>query len=271
MKIKHKYELTRSDDCSPEKIIDIILKNRGIKNKKGLISPLSPLKIKLTDFGFKRQITNTLRLLTKIKRNGGMIVVYTDYDADGITGGAILWETLYLLGFKVMPYVPHRKHEGYGFSKIGIDNIKKTYNPSLIISVDHGITASEKITYAKSLNIEVIVTDHHLKSEKFPTNAYAVFHISDLSGSGVAYFFAKEIFNHFKNDKNSNSKQLGTNFSSDYLILATIGTIADLVPLIGPCRSLAKYGLNAFSAIDRVGLKHILRDAGILGKKISPY
>ena len=55
-----------------------------------------------------------------------MIVVYTDYDADGITGGAILWETLHLLGFKVMPYVPHRKLEGYGFSKIGIDNVKKS-------------------------------------------------------------------------------------------------------------------------------------------------
>ncbi len=90
-----------------------------------------------------------------------MVVVYTDYDADGITGGTILWETLNLLGFKAMPYVPHRQKEGYGFSKIGIDAIKKQYNPSLIISVDHGITAVEQIAYAKKINIPIIVTDHH--------------------------------------------------------------------------------------------------------------
>lgn len=201
-----------------------------------------------------------------------MIVVYTDYDADGITGGAILWETLYLMGFKVMPYVPDRRKEGYGFSITGIDNVIKSYNPSIIISVDHGITKVKEIEYAKNKGIKVIVSDHHLKAEKIP-KADAIFHISALSGSGVAYFFAKEIFNRLKSSISNKAivDKLTDNFSTDYLSLASIGTIADLVPLIGPSRSVAKHGLEVFPKVKRYGIKHIIKQAGIEGKEITPY
>src|SRR3989344_7767356 len=161
MKIIFKQEIKSTDKLKTEELIDILLKNRQIKNKKEFLHPTHPAKINLTDFGFKREVKKTLKLLDSIKKNNQMIVVYTDYDADGITGGAILWETLHLLGFKVMPYVPHRKLEGYGFSAKGLDNVKKKYNPALIISVDHGITAKEKVTYAKKIDIDVIITDHH--------------------------------------------------------------------------------------------------------------
>src|SRR3989344_4873746 len=196
MKIIFKQEIKSTDKLKTEELIDILLKNRQIKNKKEFLHPTHPAKINLTDFGFKREVKKTLKLLDSIKKNNQMIVVYTDYDADGITGGAILWETLHLLGFKVMPYVPHRKFEGYGFSKKGIDNVKKEFDPALIISVDHGITKVEEIKYATKLGIKIVITDHHLKGEKIP-KAESIFHIPALSGSGVAYFFAKEIFNYF--------------------------------------------------------------------------
>ena len=272
MKIVYKDEVKPNEKLTPDKLIEIILKNRQIKEKEKFLNPPHPEKINLTDFGFKRELKKTLNLLEKIRAEGKMIVVYTDYDADGITGGAILWETLHLLGFKAMPYVPHRKREGYGFSLKGIDAVKKLYHPALIISVDHGITAKDKITYAKKLGIPVVVTDHHLKPEKLPTDAVAVFHIPGLSGSGIAYIFAKAIMENFSIGIETHSHaSLQNNFVSDYLSLASIGSIADLVPLLGPTRSIVKYGLAAFPKVNRIGIKHILQQAGIERRKITPY
>src|SRR3989339_2006989 len=287
MNITFKNEIKLQDNIADKEIVDLILKSRHIKDLEEFLNPKSPLKISLFDFDpkYKLYLIKVIKLLKDIKKNQQMIVVYTDYDADGITGGAILWETLHLLGFKVMPYVPHRKFEGYGFSKKGINNVKKEFDPALIISVDHGITKVEEIKYAKSLGIKIIITDHHLKGEKIP-KAEAVFHIPALSGSGVAYFFAKEIFGSFQTSAGKKTSEvkantlhkartsevkLKTNFATDYLALASIGTIADLVPLTGPSRSVVKYGLEAFPKIKRFGIKHILKQAGIEDKKITPY
>jgi len=270
MRLKIKKKISKDKLVTVEDIIKIILKIRNVTDQKEFLKPTHPSTITLSHFGFKKELTKLFSLLKKIKAEGKMIVVYTDYDADGITGGAIMWETLHLLGFKVMPYVPHRKLEGYGFSKIGIDTIKKQFDPGLIISVDHGITASEKITYAKSLGIPVVVTDHHLKPEKLPTDAAAIFYIPVLSGAGVAYFLAKAIFENLK-FQISNFKLLEDHFSSDYLSLAAIGAVADLVPLTGQTRSLVYHGLLACTKTKRPGLIAIFKQAGIEGKIITPY
>jgi len=284
IKIIFKHEVKPSDKITPQQLVDLILKHRQIKDINEFLNPQSPLKISILDFGFKKEWGKTLKLLKEIKKKNQMIIVYTDYDADGITGGAILWETLYLLGFKTMPYVPNRKTEGYGFSIIGIDKVIKKFNPALIISVDHGITKVKEIEYAKKKGIKIIITDHHLKSDKTP-KAEAIFHIPELSGSGVAYFFAKEIFTRLqkqsigrtaavkeeRSDGKTTAVKLKENFETDYLALASIGTIADLVPLIGPSRSIAKLGLDAFSKVKRYGIRHILKEAGIENKKITPY
>lgn len=269
MKIIFQNEVKQ--EKKPEEIVNLILKNRRIEKIKDFLNPPSPLSFSLKSFGssFESSFKKVVEILKEIKTKNEMIVVYTDYDADGITGGAILWETLYLLGFKVMPYVPDRKKEGYGFSKKGIDNVIEKFHPSLVISVDHGITKIKEVEYLKEKGIKVIITDHHLKGEKIP-QAEAVFHIPSLSGAGVAYFFAKEIFDSFK--KETTYHQVLVNyFASDYLVLATIGIIADLVPLLGACRSIVKYGLANFSKTRRLGIKHILKEAGIEGKKITPY
>ena len=124
-------------------IVDYLLQDRKIPDIKSFINPQLPENIHLSSFfknskEYQSSFGKIIKLLKEIQKKEKTIVVYTDYDADGITGGAILWETLHLLGFKVMPYVPDRKTEGYGFSKKGIDNIKKQFDPALIISVDHG-------------------------------------------------------------------------------------------------------------------------------------
>src|SRR3989339_1582306 len=212
MQITFKNEIKLQDKLDDKTVLNLILKSRNIKDLGQFLNPPSPLTLNLENFGpYKKPFEKVIKILESIKEKNQMIVVYTDYDADGITGGAILWETLHLLGFKVMPYVPHRKLEGYGFSKTGIDNVKSKFDPALIISVDHGITKVEEIEYAVTLGIKIIVTDHHLKGEKIP-KAEAVFHIPALSGSGVAYFFAKEIFEYYAGTSEVNAVLANNNF-----------------------------------------------------------
>ena len=168
MKITFKYEIKESDKLDANDLTKIVLKHRNIKDIARFLSPQTPLSISLLNYDkkYRLRLIKVIKILKEIKKNDQMIVVYTDYDADGITGGAILWETLHFLGFKVMPYVPDRKKEGYGFSILGIDNVIKEFNPSLIISVDHGITKVKEVEYAKKKSIRVIITDHHLKSDR---------------------------------------------------------------------------------------------------------
>lgn len=214
------------------------------------------------------------------------IVVYTDYDADGITGGAILWETLHALGFKAFPYTPSRITEGYGFSTQGLDAVKEKYDPALIISVDHGITADSMVQYAlEKLGIPIIVTDHHHRQEeKVPKLAKAIFHIPALSGSGVAYYVGKEIMQYqisntqfsISKNINSNSLELGIRnlehaFGHDYVGIAAIGTIADLVPLQGPSRSIAYHGLKNLTSTQRPGLVALKKVSDHIGKTVTTY
>ncbi len=265
MKISFHKELKKA--ASVEEVVEALLEMRGVKDKSSFLSPKHPREISLFDFGLKDEFEKALSLLKKVKKEGRKVIVYTDYDADGITGGAILWETLYSLGFDALPYVPHRQREGYGFSFEGLKKIKKLYDPGLIISVDHGISAAEKIAFAKEkLGIPIIVTDHHLKPKELPSEAHAIFHIDSLSGSGVSYFFSKEVFKAL-----GGAKSLENLFESDYLALASIGTIADLVPLIGPSRSIAKYGLEVFNSAKRHGIRELTKVSGIEGRKITPW
>lgn len=267
--IKRKIE----DKVGPSEIIDLLLKDRSITDKKLFIHPIHPKNISLRDFFEKKpylqQRDKVFKLLSDIHARGEMVVVYTDYDADGITGGAILWQTLAALGFHVMPYVPNRKTEGYGFSRFGIDTVIQKYKPAVIISVDHGIVAHDEVLYAQTQGIPVIITDHHQRFGIDP-EAFAIFHTDQLSGAGVAYFFAKEIFEHLKSSTTHN-ELLTTNFENDFLALAAIGTIADMVPLLGPARSVTKYGLSAFSQLTKPGLHSLVQQAGLMGKTIGTY
>lgn len=266
-------------------IVDLLLYNRGLiesRAKKEFLNPPHPISLTLTDFGFTH--TYVTRAIKQIwmchplhplnKSPDKPIIVYTDYDADGITGGVILWETLHLLGFRVFPYVPNRISEGYGFSTRGLDRVKAKYDPALVISVDHGIVADSQITYSSHhLGIPVLVTDHHTRQEeKIPKHALAIFHIPALSGSGVAYYVAKEIFaNANFQFPIPNTDKLSKLFLNDYVGIATIGTVADLVPLRGPSRNIVFHGLPILTSTERVGVQALKHVAGHIGKKVTTY
>ncbi len=232
-----------------ENIVGVLLKNRRVSNE--FLHPPDPWSLTPDDVGIdKKMLKKAIVRITKAVKDHEPIVVYADYDADGITAGAIMWETLHGLGANVMPYIPHRAEEGYGLSMKGIDAVRAQYDPSLIITVDHGITAKDKVAYAKSLGMEVLVTDHHVKPKDLPD--CTIVHTTDLCGAGVSWFVAKQL----------GSPDIG---------LAAIGTIADLVPLTGANRSIVKYGLTEINKTKRVGFIALMRDAGIAPGMLSTY
>src|SRR5690606_20291471 len=112
---------------------------------------------------------------------------------DGITASAIVWETLTSIGGKIMPYIPNRITEGYGLSKIGIENALVKYpDLKIIITVDNGIVANDSIEYANKKGIDVIITDHHVSTENKPP-AFSIIHSTKICGAAVAYLFSKYI------------------------------------------------------------------------------
>lgn len=264
-----------NEDKRIEAICKIILANRKIKTTSQISEFLNPplpqdYSLKKLEINPSEMKKGTSRIIKAVKNNE-KIIVYTDYDTDGICGGAIIWETLNSIGANVLPYVPERDAEGYGLSIIGLNKIlennfyTRNGSPSLIITVDHGITAFEAIKEAKKRNIDVIVCDHHLKDKK-EVEADAIIHTIKLCGAGVAWYLAREI--------------LSTSFYrnifyqallNDLLDLAAIATIADMVPLTGANRSLVESGLSIINKTKRLGLIEIIKEAGLSDKKITPY
>ncbi len=261
--------------------LDELLRIRGLvtpKDRELFLNPPNPVTLSPKDVGIDgAELGQVLKRITKAIEKKESIVVYADYDADGITAGAVMWETLWKLGARVMPYIPHRAEEGYGLSVKGIDAVREQYDPTLIITVDHGITAHEKVAYAKTLGIDVIVTDHHVKPDKVPD--CLLVHTTQLAGSGVSWFVAKTLLLSTPGvDEAGTSKATLSHSGStpgveamDLLALAALGTIADLVPLTGANRAIAKYGMAAMKTTHRVGLNALMADAGITKEGIETY
>ncbi|HTK03170.1 MAG TPA: single-stranded-DNA-specific exonuclease RecJ [Alphaproteobacteria bacterium] len=233
-------------------IIKTLLKNRKITNSKEFFSPKDPHSIKLKALGIKgSEVKKAIERIKQAKNNKEDVIIYGDYDADGICATAILWESLHKFGLEVLPHIPDRFEEGYGINPKSVENLKlKIPNLKLIVTVDNGIVAYEGIEKAKELEIDVIILDHHQREpKKLPTDY--ILHTTEVCGSGLAYLFSKE---------------LGF---GEGLELAAIGTIADQMPLVKINRSIVKYGLQELNKTKRLGLKMLFADAKI--EEIGTY
>lgn len=247
-------------------IIKILLDNRGLRTslqKEEFLKPQHPLRISLKDVKIEeKQVSKSIARIKKAISNGQRILIYGDYDTDGICATAILWESLYDLTDKVTPYIPDRFSEGYGLSAKAIKKLKDEYpDLSLIITVDNGIVANDAVESANELNIDVIITDHHQKEKDLPS-AYSIIHTDLISGSGISWFLSREIAKNF-NDEVSKT--------DNGLELAGIGTISDQLTLIGVNRSIAKYGLESLNSTKRVGLKALFEEAGVKSGSLGTY
>jgi len=249
-------------------IIGVLLKNRGIRTKaqrKDFFSPTQPekfslSKLKIDSVSLKKALLRIKKALAKEEK----IIIYGDYDADGICATAILWETLFYLNKKTLPYIPERFSEGYGLNKETVKNLKKKHPKlGLIITVDNGIVAHEAVNVANEIGIDVIITDHHLPEKRLP-KAHAIIHTTEIGGAALAWILSREI-----------RKALKGQSLVRGLSLAALGTISDQLPLIGANRSFARYGLEALNRTQRLGLLELLKEAGIkkgsAGWRIGTY
>jgi len=192
------------------------------------------------------------------------IIIYGDYDADGVTSTAVLYLTLQKLGAKNLSvYIPNRLIEGYGMNKKAVDEIIQT-GTDLIITCDCGISNVEEIAQAQAKGIQVIVTDHHLPSKKLPTAEAIIcatvagekYPFKKLAGVGVAFKLAQAILS--VDEKNKA-------FEKWLLDLVAIGTVADMVPLFGENRILVKWGLLVLNKTQRLGLQELISSINAKG------
>ena len=190
--------------------------------------------------------------------SGENIVIYGDYDADGVTATALLVDVLRRIGASVGHYIPNRFNEGYGLNHDALTKIRER-GGELVITVDCGVRAVDEIEHAVSLGLDVIVTDHHQPGTRLPP-ALAVINPSqrgdsypfkELAGVGVAYKLAQALL-----------RRLGQPEPIESLDLVAIGTVADMVPLYGENRQLVRMGLEQLNRTQRLGLRAIIETIG---------
>ncbi len=262
-----KYLTKKSSEFGESKLITRLLLNRGIDTRKKVEKFLNTSENDLLDpFLFENMEKVVERIkLAKLKKE--KIVIYGDYDVDGISGVAYLVIMLRKLGLNVDYYIPNRVHEGFGINRSTINFLKRR-DTKLFITVDISINSREEITLLKKNGIDIIVTDHHRQttvcdemeiltinpkiSKSYP-NKY-------LSGAGVAFKVACAIY-----ERLGMSKKI----LYDYLDIVMIGTVADVVPMVNENRFIIKKGLNNIKKTKIKGLKYIINYLKINPKNIT--
>lgn len=248
-------------------LLAMMLDIRGITKEEDVINFLQENK-DFSDPFLMKDMDKAVERITTAVENGEKICVYGDYDADGVTSTSLLYSYLRdSLGADVMFYIPTRTGEGYGMNKGAVDKIH-SQGVTLIITVDNGISAREEIDYANSLGIDTVITDHHVPSGAIP-KAVAVVNahqkddkspFKDFSGVGVAFKLVMAIEGEY-----ADVDSLLENFSD----IATLGTIGDIVPLVGENRTLVKNGLRHIQNSDRIGINAMKQESGIAEKEIN--
>lgn len=235
--------------------------------KRGIVSPLSAerfLSTQITDITDPFLLPDIEIALSRIKRaliSREKICLYGDYDVDGLTSVAVVFHTMKGLGFDVLYYIPNRLSEGYGLNVDAIDKLK-IQGISLIITLDCGVTSVSAIEYANSSGIDVIVVDHHNVLNVLPPAIAiidpkrddSIYPFKDLSGVGVAWQFARAIVDSLLDEKT---------YLEETLDLVTLGTVADVVPLLDENRIIVKRGLSRLRFSPRVGLSALMKMAGV--------
>ncbi|HEL1654280.1 single-stranded-DNA-specific exonuclease RecJ [Streptococcus suis] len=233
-----------------------LLYERGIQSAEALQAFLQPSLEDLHDPYLLHDMDKAVERIRRAIEDYEQILIYGDYDADGMTSASILKETLEEMGAEVQVYLPNRFTDGYGPNQSVYKYFIEQQGISLIVTVDNGVAGHEAIAYAQEMGVDVVVTDHHSMQETLP-NAYAIVHpehpdgnypFKHLAGCGVAFKLACALLE---------------TVHADLLDLVAIGTIADMVSLTGENRVMVKYGLSLLKQTERAGLQELMKIAGI--------
>jgi single-stranded-DNA-specific exonuclease len=258
-------QLASQLDCSP--LLAQCLLNRGLSEPEPIADFLEPRLKRLADpFGLPNMEAAVQRLF-RAREAGEPLVIFGDYDVDGVTSTALLLEVLRGLGWTTECYLPNRMDEGYGLSRDGVENCLKKFPVPLLLAVDCGSTAVETIAWLKLRDVDVIVLDHHQVSDPapaavalvnphLPRDAGGAF--TELCSAGLAFKLAQSLVKRGRN--------LGLAGAADFdlrplLDLVALGTVADIVPLTRENRILVSAGLERLNRTRRPGLRALIKVA----------
>ncbi|AOA02230.1 single-stranded-DNA-specific exonuclease RecJ [Carnobacterium maltaromaticum] len=259
--VEHNKITELSESLSSSPLFAGLLLNRGLDTKEKAEAFLTPDESWIHDPFLLFDMDKVVERITTAIEAGEKIVVYGDYDADGVTSTSVLKETLEMLGAEVDFYIPNRFTDGYGPNVRVFEELIEE-GAGLILTCDNGVSGHEAIQKANELGIDVIVTDHHELPETLP-EAYGIIHprhpagaypFGDLAGVGVAFKLATALLGEFP---------------VELLDLVAIGTIADLVSLTGENRALVKQGLAVLKSSERIGLSALIKAAGVTQEAVT--
>jgi len=246
-----------------------ILINRGIKDIPAAESFLYTAISALSDPFLLPDVETSVKRILKAIKHKERITIYGDYDADGITSTALLYGFLKDFGADIDFYIPNRMNEGYGLNSNTIKDLCKK-GTKLIITVDCGTNSIEEVNAAISMEADVIITDHHTVEiplpQKYPIvnpkRSDSEYPFSELAGVGVVFQLCRVMAKHLLGDISSEG-------ILRYMDLAAIGTIADVVPLLGDNRIIVKLGISKLKTSENIGLKTLIKESGLKQDKIS--
>lgn len=251
-------------------VITDILGQRGVNTEEQVVEFLRPSLLNLASpFAF-REMALAVERLDRARRDAEKVLIYGDYDVDGVTSTTILYKVLTDLGFNAVAYIPNRMDEGYGLHKEALLKASQA-DVKVVITVDCGITAVEEVEYAESLGIDIILTDHHEPPATLP-KAYAIINpkvdgsgypFRDLAGVGVAFKLAQALL------ETLDDGETGAYAQMEILDLVALGTIADLVPLVGENRVIVSCGLKQMEKTIHLGLRSLLEECGLWNKPLK--
>jgi single-stranded-DNA-specific exonuclease len=237
-------------------IIAQLLLNRKLNTVEKAMKFFQPTIADLHDPFLMIDMEKAVERIAVAVRTHEKIMIFGDYDVDGITSVSLLYHVLVNMGCDMYYYIPDRIQEGYGLSINGIDEAKRI-GATLIITVDCGITAVDESHYARNNGIDLIITDHHEPSPVLPEAVAIIdpkrvdcnYPFKELAGVGVAYKLAHSILTYLDIDIST---------LNNHLDLVALGSIADIVPLIGENRILSKFGLKQIERTEKIGLKALI-------------
>ena len=244
-------------------LVATCLVNRGIVTTEAADAFLDPRLRSLSDPMILPDIRLAIDRLFLARERNEPLVIFGDYDVDGVTSTAILTEVFTALGWRCSQYLPHRRDEGYGLSQAGVENCLARHPTSLLLAVDCGSTAVDPIAWLNSRGVDVLVLDHHQLSDPLPPALALVNPLrspdaasAPFCSAGLAFKLAHALVKH---GRESGLAGFDTYNLKPLLDLVALGTVADLVPLIGENRILVHAGLERLDGTSRVGLQALKR------------
>ncbi len=267
-----------SSQCGISKLTALMCANRGLKDEVSINKFLEP-DLKDLNSGFlMKDSSKGVNIIKDAILSGKKIVIYGDYDCDGVISTFILYKALKKCGAEVKYYIPDREEEGYGMNSGRIMKLREE-GQEVILTCDNGISAFEQVDLAVKLGFQVVITDHHdipyieeegVKSYSVP-NAHAVINpkqqeclypFKSLCGAGVAFKFACCLYE---------SMGIDSVEAYEFIEYAAIATVCDVVDLLDENRIIVKNGLKMLNKTQNIGLKALIKETGIADKKITSY